>query len=172
MQLAGCSGFHECEQQDGIYTCRVGDSNYMFEKCETLLLKPVSMTKHFNIYLENVGGIGQAIAKSSESSVLPDISEIVKDLHFEYTVEGGKFVGNNLDVKFVRREGKHYTNVYWYDCEIKRPLSFDGTPLKPVKDISLVFKSDFPLNAQWFCDSSYIGSAGQSKSGSELCIIS
>lgn len=129
-----CSTFATCDNIQGTYTCNVGDSNYLFRRCTSLLLIPKRGTN------------------------LPQIDDIIKDLHFEYTVDNKSIVGEPLEVKFTRRTGQHFINDYWYDCLISRPLALalDDINFKPISDIRLVFTSDYIMEAKFNVESTFM----------------
>lgn len=135
MQLS-CSGFRdttvEWKEGYGVHTCHVGDSNYLFERCTVLLLKP--------------------------TGALPNASEVVKDLHFVYEVDGKEVVGETLSPTFTQKD--HLRGEYWYNCDIPRPNAIKinrSDPESSATNIKLVFTSTFPLNAQWNVEASHQG---------------
>lgn len=123
MQLS-CQGFVACEYNEGVYTCHVGDSNYIFKHCLILLLKPL------------------------DGASLPPIDDIMKDLHFEYTIQNTLIIEEPLKVAFSQRPKKYFETDYWFDCTITRPLRCMDQN-ESIDDIRLIFTSDYVMEAQF-----------------------
>ena len=75
MELS-CSGLQDFSREGEIYTCTVGDSNYLFRKCTGLILE------------------------TSKDTILPHINKVIKDIHFEYVIDGETIIGDNISPSF------------------------------------------------------------------------
>lgn len=134
MQLS-CGGFKDCVKNNTTFTCDVSDSNYFFADCETLIIET---------------GYGEKVAP---------IGEIIKDLHFEYTLKGKEVKGPPLSGNFVFCDDASTLN-YWYKCSIKRPNDLTvnlNNPESSATSIRLVFTSKFNYRFQFFTNRSNIG---------------
>ena len=130
-----CGGFVGCERGGNKYTLKVGDSNYFFLKCSTMLVK----------------------CRYGEE--ITDINQVIRDPHFEFEVNGEtltkKFIPNQFTFKEIS------IGQYWFDCELNRPSVLtinEENPESSVATIKLVFHSDTCFESvQFYLESAYIG---------------
>lgn len=124
----------------------------MFCRCTSLLLIPaLKSSDKINLFIATLI-VESKIPKRGNN--LPQIDDIIKDLHFEYTVDKS-IVGETFEVKLIRITGKHFINDYWYDCLISRPvaLALDDIDCKPISDIRLVFTYEYIMEAKFNVES-------------------
>ena len=123
----------KCIKTDDGYVCHLGDSNYLFEKCDILLFS-----------------IGEPIESLN-------LNDVLHDLHFVYVQNGKRVKEPNFQTEFTLREVLQGPE-YLINCNIARPSSLPLVENKdhPVK-IELHFKSNFVFEQiQFNVESSYV----------------
>ncbi len=121
MNMLSCQGFRDCEKVQNGYVCHVGDSNYLFVKCTTLL---ISSNEGFNP------------------------NEVLKNFRFIYEQNEKRIEEPKFQPTFTLKYNSVSGNAF--ECDISRPTSLPLVTNKehPVK-IELHFESDVDLeNAQ------------------------
>lgn len=138
-----CSGYHSCVRENDIYTCDVGDSNYLFEKCD-----------RFKITLN-----------SETTTTFDELIKSINNLHFEYEHNGKEVIGDNLPIEFVVDSssidimGISITGpTASYFCDIPRPKEIAinrKNPKASKTNIKLVFRSQYIFDAQFSVNASH-----------------
>lgn len=140
--------FISCSRVGAEYKCSVGDSNYFFTSCDSIIFE------------------------SCEKLDPNEIGEIIKNLCFVYEVDGKKVV-EPVEAKLTFRSegsgichreehilaGSCICNTYRFDCDIKRPSRLTVNKYNPKRSatkINLVFSSEYNIGVQFFVNSSHI----------------
>jgi hypothetical protein len=117
----------QCKSSDGgKYICNIDNLNRFFCECDKF------------------------IVHSSDFKDISNISNVVKDLHFEYVLKGNEIIGPNIPVKFILMNKGQIDD--WYQCNIKRPTEINPRS-GAVRDIRLIFHSSYNLEATFYIKS-------------------
>lgn len=123
-----CQGFHDCEKIKNGYVCHVGDSNYLFVKCTTLL---ICSNEGFNP------------------------NEVLKNFRFIHEQDEKRIEEPKFDPIFTLKYQS--ISGIAFECDITRPTSLPLVINKehPV-NIELHFESDFDFeSAQLWVESDH-----------------